>query len=161
MKTLTLFRAALVAVALVSLSGCQTLSQLDIRNPTYRFRDIRPDVSLALPLSASTIDVDMVVEIENPNSVGLRLDRIDFDLFVNDQAVASSIADQGVRIPANDTGEVRLRTSIPYERLGSLFREVANVVSGGRANYEVRGTAYYDTPIGTMKFPLTVYRSGR
>jgi LEA14-like dessication related protein len=149
-----------LAVAVLAGTGCQTLSQLDIRNPTYRFRDIRPDVQLAIPLSSSTIDVDMMVEIDNPNSVGLRLDRIDFDLFVNDRAVATSVAREGVRIPANDIGQVRLRTSIPYERLGSLFREVANVVQGGRANYEVRGTAYYDTPIGTMKFPLTVYRTG-
>jgi LEA14-like dessication related protein len=153
-------RAVLLVALLVLATGCQSLTQFDIRNPTYRFRDIRPDVALAIPLSASSIDVDMIVEIDNPNSVGLRLDRIDFDLFVNDQPVATSVAREGVRIPANDIGQVRLRTTIGYDRLRTMFREVANMIEGGRASYEVRGTAWYDTPIGVMKFPVTVYRSG-
>lgn len=150
-------RTVLLVALFVTATACQSLTQFDIRNPTYRFRDIRPDVALAIPLSASSIDVDMIVEIDNPNSVGLRLD---FDLFVNDQPVATSVTREGVRIPANDIGHVRLRTTIGYDRIRTMFREVANMIEGGRASYEVRGTAWYDTPVGAMKFPITVYRSG-
>jgi len=34
---------------------------------------------------------------------------------------------------------------------------VVNVIRGNRARYELRGNAYYNTPIGRMKFPVTVY----
>ena len=47
----------LAAVAL-SLSGCSTLANLNIVNPSYSLRDIRPHVAIALPLSASSIDLD-------------------------------------------------------------------------------------------------------
>lgn len=156
MKRTILFSFALVA--LIAAGGCNTLQQLDIRNPQYSIRDVRPDVAIALPLSASTIDLDFLIEVDNPNRVGLRLDRIDFDLLVNNSHVLSSISDQGVRIPANGVGEVRLRTRLGYNNLQTMFREVATLIDGNRATYEIRGRAFYDTPAGQLDFPLTIYR---
>jgi LEA14-like dessication related protein len=148
--------------ALLLVSGCSTVARaLNIENPDYRIRDIRPRVSVALPLSASTIDVDFNIEVVNPNSVGLRLDQIDFNLFVNDTRVLDSVSDQGIRIPANGRGDVHLRTRIGYENLRGLFTEIADVIRGDRARYEIRGNAYYETPVGRLKFPVTVYSSGR
>jgi LEA14-like dessication related protein len=150
-----------LAVVTISLTGCQSLANLNIVNPRYTFRDVRPHVNIALPLSASSIDFDFTVGVENPNSVGLRLDRIDFDLFVNDNHVLSSVSDQGLRIPANGTGDVRLRARAGYSQLQSLFREVSDIIQGNRARYELRGNAYYNTPVGALKFPVTVYSSSR
>jgi hypothetical protein len=33
------------------------------------------------------------------------------------------------------------------------------IVRGERARYEIRGNAYYATPLGRLKFPVTVYSS--
>lgn len=152
---------SILTVALVALTGCNTVRQvLNIDNPTYRLRDFRPRVSVALPLSASTIDFDFTLEIENPNPVGLNLDRVDFDMFVNGTNVAKGLTSNSVRIPANGVGDVRIRTRVNYDNLKTLFREIADVIQGDRANYELRGRAFYDTPLGRMDFPLTIYRSG-
>lgn len=150
----------ILSLALIlSLAGCRTLQDLNIENPRYSFRDIRPRVSLALPLSASTIDFDMNVEVDNPNSIGLRLDRIDFDLMVNGDRVVSGVSRDRIRVPANGVGEVPLRARVGYNELRSLWNEVTDSIRGRRANYELRGTAYYNTPIGQMKFPVTVFSS--
>jgi LEA14-like dessication related protein len=152
---------SVLTVALVALTGCNTVRQvLNIDNPTYRLRDFRPRVSVALPLSASTIDFDFTLEIDNPNPVGLNLDRVDFDMFVNGTNVARGLTSNSVRIPANGVGDVRIRTRVNYDNLKTLFREIADVIQGERANYELRGRAFYDTPLGRMDFPLTIYRSG-
>lgn len=149
-----------LAVATLLLSGCSAVQRaLNIENPHYSIRDIRPRVDIAIPLSASSIDLDFALDVDNPNSVGLTLDKIDFNLFVNDNHILDSISQQGIRIPANGVGSVRLTTRIGYQNIRNIFSEVANVIQGNRAKYELRGNAYYDTPIGMMKFPVTVYSS--
>jgi len=146
------------ALASLALSGCAAIQQtLNIQNPRYSIRDIRPRVDVALPLSASSIDIDFALEVNNPNSVGLRLDQIDFNLLINDNPVLDSISQQNLRIPANGVGNVNLRTRIGYQNVRSLWNEMVNVIQGNRARYELRGNAYYQTPAGRLKFPVTVY----
>lgn len=145
-------------IASLLLSGCAAvMSALDIQNPRYTIRDIRPRVDVAIPLSASSIDIDFALEVDNPNSVGLRLDQIDFNLFINDSRVLDSISQQNINIPANGRGDVHLRTRIGYQNIRSLWGEIVDVVRGNRARYELRGNAYYNTPVGRLKFPVSVY----
>ncbi|HVR43647.1 MAG TPA: LEA type 2 family protein [Thermoanaerobaculia bacterium] len=141
-------------------TGCRSLVDLVIENPTYRIRDVRPRVDLAIPLSASTIEIDLGLEIDNPNSVGLRLDQLDFDLLVNGVRLINGVSNQDVRIPPEGLGRVELKTRMSYDDLRTLFGEVAAMIEGARPEYELRGTAYYQTPVGRLHFPLTVYRSG-
>jgi LEA14-like dessication related protein len=145
-------------VALLLLSGCAAVqSALNIENPRYAIRDIRPRVDIALPLSASSIDIDFNLEVDNPNSVGLRLDQLDFNLFINDTRVLDSVSRQDIRIPANGVGDVQLQTRIGYQNVRNLWTEIVDIVRGRSARYELRGNAYYDTPLGRLKFPVTVY----
>jgi len=151
----------LAGVALLFTRCAAVQSALNIENPRYAIRDIHPRVDIAIPLSASTIDIDFALEVDNPNTVGLRLDQVDFGLLINDTRVLDSISQQDIRIPANGRGDVNLRTRIGYQNVRSLWNEIVDVVQGNRARYELRGNAYYDTPVGRLKFPVTVYSSGR
>lgn len=155
---LTVACFALAALSFI-LSGCATAARaLNIVNPSYSIRDIRPRVDIALPLSASSIDFDFTLGVDNPNSVGIRLDRVNFDLLINSNPVLTSVSnDPRIAIPARGTGDVHLRTRLGYANARNLFREIADAVQGNRAKYELRGDAYYNTPIGTMRFPVTVY----
>lgn len=147
-----------LALALLFLPGCAAVQKaLNIENPRYSIRDIRPRIDIAIPLSASSIDIDFNLEVDNPNSVGLRLDQLDFDLFINDSRVLDSTTRQGLNIPANGVGNVQLQTSIDYRDVRTLWNEIVDIVRGQRARYELRGNAYYATPVGRLKFPVTVY----
>jgi LEA14-like dessication related protein len=164
-RTLT-YASLLTAICLVlslatlTLSGCSTVAKvLNIENPRYSIRDIRPRIDVAIPLSASSIDFDFTVGVENPNRVGLRLDQIDFSLFVNESRILDSVSQQGLNIPANGTGDVRLRARVGYQSLRNLWGEVTGLIQGNRARYELRGNAHYDTPLGRMTFPVTVSSS--
>jgi LEA14-like dessication related protein len=150
----------LAAVSLLSLNGCSTIaSALNIVNPTYSLRNIRPHVAIALPLSASTIDFDMDLGVDNPNSVGLRLDQVAFDLLVNGNNILNTTSNQQVQIPSRGLGLVHLTSRVGYNNIRGIWNEVVDVIQGNRANYEVRGTASYDTPAGRLNFPVTVYAS--
>lgn len=149
----------IVAAAMtLFLSGCAAVQQvLNIQNPRYSIRDIRPRIDIALPLSASSIDIDFNIEVDNPNGVGLRLDEIDFDLFINDSRILDGVSQQRINIPANGRGDMRLSTRIGYDNLRALWGEIVDAIRGQRARYEIRGNAYYDTPVGRLRFPVSVY----
>ncbi len=155
----TLLYASTLAALTLALAGCGTLAKtLNIVNPNYSLRDIRPHVAIALPLSASSIDLDFDVGVDNPNTVGLRLDRLDFDVLVNDNPLLTQVSTpQGINIPAHGVGQVHLKTRIGYQNIRNIWDEITHVIEGNRATYQLRGNAYYDTPIGQMRFPVTVY----
>lgn len=143
----------LLAVVTFTLSGCSTLN---IVNPSYSLRGVNPRVNLGIPPS---VDLDFTVGIDNPNSVALRLDHFDFDLLINNEPVLNSVrSDQGIHIPARGYGDVHLFTHVNFANMQSIYRQIIDYIQGNRASYEIRGNAYYDTPIGTMRFPVTVAR---
>jgi LEA14-like dessication related protein len=149
-----------LSVVMISATGCASMARaLNIENPRYSVRNLRPRVDIALPLSASSIDFDFDLGVDNPNDVRLYLDRLDFDLLVDDEHLLTSTSRQGAVIPARGFGEVHLRSRVGYQEIRAIFRQVADLVQGNRGRYQVRGMAYYDTPIGTMRFPVTVYSS--
>ncbi|HEX9493844.1 MAG TPA: LEA type 2 family protein [Thermoanaerobaculia bacterium] len=140
---------------LILLSGCNSLANLHIINPTYSLRGVNPRVNLGIPPS---MDFDFTVGVDNPNSVELRLDHFNFDFLINNNPVLNNIrSDQGVHIPARGIGDVHLTTHVTYDNIRTIWREVQDVVQGNRASYGIRGNAYYDTPVGRLQFPVTVY----
>lgn len=147
----------LLAAVTLSLSGCSTVGRaLNIVNPTYTIRNVQPHVSLALPLQASSIDFDFTLGIQNPNSVGLNLARLDFGLLVNGNRLIDTVSSDRIHIPARGGNDVHLRARVGYQEIPSLFQQIANVVQGQRADYLVQGNAYFDTPVGQMRFPVSV-----
>ena len=104
---------ALVLAATSILSACSTVAQAqNIVNPRYSLQNFRPRLNIAIPPQASTIDFDFDLGVDNPNSVGLRLDRVDFDLLVNNEHLLNSTSTQQVRIPARGFGAVHLTSRV-------------------------------------------------
>ena len=145
-----------LALATLSMYGCSALQQtLNIVNPSYSLRNVDPHLNLALPPS---MDFDLTVGVDNPNAVGLRLDQFDFNLLVNGNNIANGTSFDRIQIPARGIGDVRLRTHVSYDNAKAIFREVADLIQGNRARYEIRGNAAYDTPVGRLTFPVSVMR---
>ena len=147
-------RTLMYATLLVLLTGCNTLANLHIINPTYQLRGVSPRVNLGIP---PTMDFDFTVGVDNPNTVDLRLDHFDFDLLINNNRVLQNVrSDQGVHIPARGNGDVHLTSHVGYNDVRNLYNELVSIVQGNRASYAIQGNAFYDTPVGRLQFPVTV-----
>ena len=158
MKQTVFLAAALLAAA--AGTRCSTVaSALNIVNPTYSLKNIQPHLAIGLPLQNSAIDLDFDLGVDNPNSVGLKMSGINFDVLVNDTHLLSSQSSNAVNIPAKGYGAVHLRSRVGYNEIRNIWSQVADLIQGNKANYQVRGTAFYDTPVGRMNFPVTVYAS--
>src|SRR5579884_1696571 len=143
-----------LSICLVALSGCNTLANLHIINPSYSLRSVTPHLNLGLPPS---VDLDFVVNVYNPNRVGLQLNYLDFDVFVNNEAILRNVHSvQGFSIPANTDNDVHLATHVTYDSIRAIYDQVISMIQGNRATYGIQGNAYYDTPIGQLRFPVNV-----
>jgi LEA14-like dessication related protein len=136
------------------LGGCASV--LDLRNPTYTIRDIRPHVSIAIPLRASSIDFNFNLGVDNPNRISLPVEHLDFDLFANETHLITAVSRERVTIPAHGYGEVPVRARIGYTEIRDVWQSIVDLITGSRAHYRLTGTAYYDTPIGERSFPVNV-----
>jgi len=154
MKRKLLF-ASLATSLCIALAGCNTLRNLNIINPSYSLRSVSPRVNLGIPPS---VDLDFTINVNNPNPVGLRLDYFDFDLLVDNNPILRNIHSvQGLRIPAQGDSDVHVATHVNYDSIRTIYNEIVNVIQGNRATYGIQGNAYYDTPVGQLRFPVTVY----
>jgi LEA14-like dessication related protein len=148
-------RTLIYVSTLFLLSGCNSLANLNILNPTYSIRGVQPRVNFGIP---PTMDFDFTVGVDNPNPVALRLDHFNFDLLINNNRVLNNVrSDQGIHIPARGVGDVHVTTHVSYNDIRTIFNELANIVQGNRASYAIQGNAFYDTPVGRLQFPVTVY----
>lgn len=147
---LTVACVALAALTL-SLSGC---SSVPVINPSYSLRGVNPRLNLGLPPS---VDLDFTIGVDNPNPVAIRLDRLDFDLLINNNPILNNVrSDQGIRIPARSLGDVHLSAHVNFSNLQAIGNQIMELIRGNRASYQIRGNAYYDTPLGQLRFPVTV-----
>ena len=147
----------LLAAITLSSTGCSALIRAaDIENPTYTVRDIRPHVAIALPLSASSIDFNFLLGVDNPNRVSLRVAHLDFELFADDTHLISAVNRERVVIPAHGYGEIPVRARVGYTEVRDVWSSIVDLVTGNRAHYRLTGNAYYDTPVGELRFPVTV-----
>jgi len=86
----------------------------------------------------------------------LNLARLDFGVLVNGSRLIDSFSSDRVNIPARGSNDIHLRARVGYQQIPNLFQQIVNVVQGQSANYEVQGNAYFDTPVGQMRFPVAV-----
>lgn len=147
-------RLLLSALAVVLVTGCSAL--LDLQEPDYQLRTITTTPRIAIPLRDSAIDFDFLIEVSNPNSIALTLDGLEVDLFLNGEQVTRSVTSQNLRIPANGVADARLRTSLDYDSVRSLFSQIVASVESRQASYELRGKAWFQTPVGRLSFPISV-----
>ena len=152
--TLLALACVALSICLITVSGCNTLANLHVINPSYSLRSVTPHLNLGIPPS---VDLDFDVNVNNPNPVGLRLDYFDFDVFVNNNPVLRNVHSvQGFQIPANGDSDVHLATHVTYDSIRAIYDQVVSMIQGNRATYGIQGNAYYGTPVGQLRFPVNV-----
>ena len=109
-----------------------------------------------IPLSASSIDFNFNLGVDNPNRISLPVSHLDFDLFADGTHLVSAISRERVTIPAHGYGEVPVRARVGYHEIRDVWSSIVDLITGNRAHYRLTGSAYYDTPIGERRFPVSV-----
>jgi LEA14-like dessication related protein len=135
----------LLALSLLTLTGCATLKQL-FKKPRLTFKTAR--LSSA---SLSDATVDVVYQVDNPNAFGLSLAKVDYAFFVEGKQVVAGAPRKGIQLKARDSSELVFPANV---RFADIVPAVETLLTRDVANFKVQGSVGIDTPIGILSFPL-------
>jgi LEA14-like dessication related protein len=134
----------LAVLGLFTLSGCAALQNLfksAFQQPRLTFKTARlANASLA------DATVDLVYEVENPNSIGLSLASVDYAFFVEGKQVVA-----GKPRNANGKSELVFPANVKF---ADLVPVVQTFLTKDAAKFKAQGSLGVKTPLGVLSFPL-------
>ncbi|HEY9856783.1 MAG TPA: LEA type 2 family protein [Stenomitos sp.] len=152
----------LFALALpMTVSGCDALGFLAERQAIARaqFDFARAelagaDVPFLTPDSGA--DLRIVLKVTNPNPLTARLDKLDYDVFLEGTKVGTGTMAQDFAVDANTSKELTLPVHVPYQ---GLPEAALKAIQARQAALRVAGTSHLSTPLGTLSYPIEVSRT--
>jgi len=107
-------------------------------------------------ISSEAIDLNLTLDIYNPNDVTARLERMDYTVYANDVRLGGGSFEESVEIPPNE----RRRTSTNFvAQPTSVPSAVLNALVTGEALWSIEGVVYFDTPLGAIEQSFAVNSS--
>lgn len=160
--------AAAVLLALIgsTTTGCAGLARLGLRILAPIIREApgrNATVTYAPPTSASplgSIVVRLWAEVENPNPIGLTLDRLEGTLFLDAVRAAEAVFPLGLPLRAGESDVVPLDVVVRLSDLPDLRRVVERAIANRTLPYRLDGLVTVDArELGHPSFgPSTLLR---
>lgn len=136
------------------MNGCAMLkSHLAIRDCKFRIAEIG-GINYDPLKAPDKLGISLNVDCYNPNeAVEAILEKLDFNLFINDSKTAMGKVENKLTVPPTKTIQFPVSVQLSLSDIGSTIFEV---IQSGSANYELKGKAYFSTPLGESSIPVTI-----
>lgn len=149
----------MVAFALPTvLAGCDAVGFLAERQAIARAQFaferaelVGADVPFLSPEAGA--DLNIVLAVTNPNPITARLDRLDYDVFLEGAKVGAGTMAQDFAVAAGARKELAIPVHIPYQGLPDA---ALKAIQARRAALRVAGTSHLSTPLGAISYPVEV-----
>lgn len=141
-----------IAVFSLALAGarCSNLAGV-FEKPELQFRGLRVN-----SIGFDGASLDILVDVYNPNSYRLALQRFTYDLAIENVKWGLGSTDSPLAVDARNTATVRLPLEVSWSHLGDVGRQALQT---GSVNYGVSGEIIVGTSLGDVRVPYT--KSGR
>ena len=136
------FAALMITIGL--LTGCESLTKSFLKDPEVTVLNV--DVT---DLTLSEISVSIKMNVKNPNSIPLKLDRVTYQLNISGDTVTEGTMTEGLQVPA--LGENTLQLPLKFK-----FSTVAGILEGMLKSsftkeYELKGAV----KLGIFSIPFS------
>ncbi|MCH8914409.1 MAG: LEA type 2 family protein [Thaumarchaeota archaeon] len=122
-------------------------------------REALKDVEISLDgvnvnsVGFTSATLELRFRMYNPNAVTATLDRADYEVYGNDISLGNGNISQRIDIQSRETRTV---TTIFDASYGGAASVLISAIREGNVNWRIGGTAYYDTPLGSITVPFIV-----
>lgn len=143
-----LMLAAVCLVAVIT-AGCATPGGL--KKPTMEVTEVR-----IAGFDRESMQLTVLMRVQNPNPVEISLTDIEAKLFVADQELAKAESTQAkVVLPASGSLLLPMRVTVPYKTLpDALQKSIVKIVAGGMP-YKIVGSVTTFNGLVTVPFEKT------
>lgn len=137
---------SLIIVLLLSCSAVQ--ERLAIRECKFSLTSVKP-----YAFTFNNFKLDFNIAVENPNKVDAVLDKLKYTLYADDSDLISGTTGKGLKIPANKSNNFTTTITLEYSKLSEVL---ISAIRLGKAEYKVKATAYIQTMIGEISYPVEI-----
>lgn len=130
----------LAAILILGLSACA------VQQPEVAVRSAK-----LTSLSTSKMKVEVKVNVSNPNTFTLPVDRVNWSLGLFEEDFSKGRVNLENRIPAQGSRVVTVPLSISYSR---AMAGAVKLLSGKPIPYKVNGRFFFDTQAGSLSAPF-------
>ena len=149
----------LIALSLLAsplaLEGCWAKAALDQRKAIEQARFSLRNVQL-LGLDLVGANLLVTLNLENPTETDIVLDRLDYALSVNGMKAFDGDVKEKISVPPGQSRPLPIRVTLAYADIGTQVRGL--LATGAVKTWGLKGVAHFDTPIGTIDYPIDVTR---
>ena len=143
---------AAFTIIILSLNSCaifqSIISGAGIKEPEADFVNARLS-----GLSFDAVDFLFDLKIKNPNKIGIKLAKLDYEFFVNESSFLKGIQDKGIEIVSMGEQTVQFPISL---RFSDLYQTFQTLKSQGLSNYRMNFGLSFDLPVlGALRIPLS------
>lgn len=102
-------------------------------------------------LGLTSFTLRLNVDIYNPNTIDVILDKIEVDVWINDRYVGKGVNRAKRTIEPGQSKNVPLHLSIKYT---GAYETIQDIKVGEKLNYKFKGKVYFNTVICNVSFPF-------
>ena len=153
-----------VSFALVLLlASCIPSLEPTLQAPKFAVQGAGVEVLSFSPplLGTGELVVRLPLTVTNPNPFALRLDRLDFDLLVNDRLALTSAFTDGFALAAQGSAPLVLDVTVPLSSGLELLADINALVRGRPTSYRWEGRTTVDVLDSVKVFAKATLDSGR
>lgn len=129
--------------------NCFLAQRVAVKNCKFYLKDVE-----IKNISLSGISLILRIKIENPNSIDVVIDRLEYSFFINNRKAFSGTTAKGLKIPKGGSRELSTQVDLNYRDLSDALWDA---IEKGRADYSLKGRAYIDTPFGSFSYPVEIH----
>lgn len=124
------YSAGLLSLAII-LTGCSSLLEKIVKDPKIKLE--RVDVR---ETNLKGAHLAFILEIENPNDYEIKVDQVDYKVFLGEDFFAEAKTPKPVTIAANKNQQVELPLPIEYSKVLSGLK---GLLLGEKVSYRIEG----------------------
>jgi len=118
----------------------------ELKNCDFNIRHARIE-----NIGLTSLTLKLTVDIYNPNRIDVVLDKVDVNIWINDNYVGKSVNEEKRTIKTGESKDVPLVFHIEYAGAYKTFKDIKK---GEKLRYQLKGKVYFSTIFGDIAFPF-------
>ncbi|MBN2619468.1 LEA type 2 family protein [candidate division WOR-3 bacterium] len=134
---------------IILLVSCSFIKErVAIKECKFSLTDVTP-----YDFSFNDLKIDFTIKGQNPNKVDAKLDKLSYTFLINSKQLFSGTTGKGITIPSGKSTDFKTTISLDYNKVGDAL---VSAIKLGNVTYTVQATAYINTVLGEISYPVEI-----